>query len=235
MREVRKVRQLEVRANAKSFPEVSAAEDNPQISLCSGISNNYPLCDNHLNSPYTILKMSESASGDVVAEHDLLPKLIPNLDRHLVYPLLNFVAEGEEEESIEMKKLRFELLKPTNMADFIGLLYSDIHGLSDVPAEYNAKREDVLQRRRQFDKDTEKIAELLDDEAVVSNLRSDKVANLSYLKDNHGVTVDMVNQLYDFGQFCYSCGDYGHAAELLYRFRVLVRIHAISPLLWILD
>lgn len=166
--------------------------------------------------------MAEATSGDVVAEYDLLPKLFPNLDRHLVFPLLNFVAEGEEEDTVEMKKLRFELLKPTNMADYVGSLYKEIHGLSDIPQEYNSKREEVLQRRRQFDKDTEKIAGLLDDEAVVSNLRSDKVANLNYLKENHGVTVEMVNQLYEFGQFCYSCGDYAHAGELLYRFRVLV-------------
>ena len=36
--------------------------------------------------------------------------------------------------------------------------------------------------------------------------------------------MDMVNQLLEFGQFQYSCGVYPHAAELLYRFRVLVRL-----------
>ena len=64
------------------------------------------------------------------------------------------------------------------------------------------------------------------DENVVTNLRSDKVQNLAFLKENHGVTVEMVNQLYEYGQFQYSCGVYPHAAELLYRFRVLVRREA---------
>jgi hypothetical protein len=31
----------------------------------------------------------------------------------------------------------------------------------------------------------------------------------------------MVNVLYDFGNFQYSCGNYGAASELLYQFRVL--------------
>ena len=35
------------------------------------------------------------------------------------------------------------------------------------------------------------------------------------------VTLDEVNKLYDFGNFQYSCGNYGAAAELLYQFRVL--------------
>jgi translation initiation factor 3 subunit E len=114
-----------------------------------------------------------------------------------------------------------ELLKPTNMTDFVGQLYQDIHDLDEAPAEYTKKREEVLKRRDQLEEETSKISGLLDDEAVVNNLRSDKVANLSYLKENHGVTVEMVNQLYKFGQFQYSCGVYPHAAELLYRFRVL--------------
>lgn len=39
--------------------------------------------------------------------------------------------------------------------------------------------------------------------------------------DNLQVTIEMVNVLYDFGNFQYSCGNYAAAAELLYQFRVL--------------
>jgi translation initiation factor 3 subunit E len=161
-------------------------------------------------------------SNGVPEENDLLPKLIPNLDRHLVFPLLNFVADPDQEPSTEQKQLTLELLQATNMADYVGQLYADIHGLDEAPPEYAKRREDVLKKRDQFVEETSKISSLLDDDAVVSNLRSDKVANMNYLKESHGVTVEMVNQLYEFGQFQYSCGIYGEAAELLYRFRVLV-------------
>ncbi|OCK99550.1 eukaryotic translation initiation factor-like protein 3 subunit E [Cenococcum geophilum 1.58] len=164
---------------------------------------------------------ASDAGEDIAAQYDLLPKLIPNLDRHLIYPLLNFGTNEDEEQPLETKKMLLELLKPTNMTDFVGQLYQDIYDLDEAPAEYVKKREEVLKRRDQLEEETSKISGLLDDEAVVNNLRSDKVANLSYLKENHGVTVEMVNQLYKFGQFQYSCGVYPHAAELLYRFRVL--------------
>jgi translation initiation factor 3 subunit E len=107
------------------------------------------------------------------------------------------------------------------MTDFVGQLHQDVHGLADMPDEFKTKRDQVLQRRDQLEAATSKISELLDDEAVVTNLRSDKAQNLAYLNESHGVTLDMVNQLYEFGQFQYSCGVYPHAAELLYRFRVL--------------
>lgn len=160
--------------------------------------------------------------GDIVEQYNLLPKLMPNLDRHLIYPLLNFSSDEDAEQPIDQKKLLLELLKPTNMTDFVGQLYQEIHNLDDMPDEYKKKRDEVLKRRDQLEEETSKLSGLLDDENVVTNLRSDKQQNLQYLKESHGVTLDMVNQLYEFGLFQYSCGVYPHAADLLYRFRVLV-------------
>lgn len=163
------------------------------------------------------------AATSVAEQYSLLPKLMPNLDRHLLFPLLNFNSDEDAEQTPEQKKLLLALLSPTNMTDFVGQLYQDVHNLDEIPAEFAAKREQVLSKRDELEAATAKISELLDDENVVTNLRSDKAQNLQYLKDSHGVTLDDVNRLYEFGQFQYSSGAYPHAAELLYRFRVLVR------------
>ena len=170
---------------------------------------------------------SATAGASIAEQYSLLPKLMPNLDRHLVYPLLNFSSDEEAEQTLEQKKLLIELLKPTNMTDFVGQLHQDVHGLDEMPAEFTQTREQVLSKRDELEAATAKISELLDDENVVTNLRSDKAQNLQYLKDSHGVTLDDVNRLYEFGQFQYSCGVYPHAAELLYRFRVLVRYNSL--------
>ncbi|KAK7540576.1 eIF3 subunit 6 N terminal domain-containing protein [Phyllosticta citribraziliensis] len=162
-----------------------------------------------------------STEADVAEQYDLLPKMIPNLDRHLIFPLIQFTFGPDEEQTVQDKKVKLELLKATNMADYVGNLHAEINNLAQPADEYTKKREDVLRKREQFEEDTKKVLDLLDDETVVSNLRSDKTANLNYLKDNHGVTPEMVEKLYEFGQFAYSCGDYDRAAELLYRFRIL--------------
>ena len=163
------------------------------------------------------------APQDVAKEYSILPKLIPHLDRHLVFPLLQFLEQLDDESSDnDITTLKFELLKQTNMTDFVGDLFAQINGLSERPQEYVQKREDVLNKREQYQEECSKIQDLLADQDVVNNFRSDKVANLNYLKENHGVTIEMVNALYDFGQFQYSCGDYNSASELLYQFRILV-------------
>ena len=159
---------------------------------------------------------------DTAKEYNLLPKLLPHLDRHLVFPLLNFQEEEtpEDEDTTDMTKLKYALLQETNMIDFVGELHSQLEG-GERPAELAKKKDEVLAQMRKYEEETEKIQSLLADADVVSNLRSDKVANLNYLKENHGVTAQMVEQLYAYGQFQYSCGDYSSAAELLYQFRIL--------------
>jgi len=161
--------------------------------------------------------------AEVAKQYNLLPHMIPHLDRHLVFPLLNFIEEEtpEEEDTSEITQMKYNLLKQTNMSDFVGDLYAQINNQSERPAEFAQKREEVLEKRSKFEEETEKIQGLLADAEVVGNLRSDKESNMRYLKDNHGVTGPMVEQLYDFGQFQYSCGDYHSAAELLYQYRIL--------------
>ncbi|KAL9595451.1 MAG: hypothetical protein Q9219_006442 [cf. Caloplaca sp. 3 TL-2023] len=157
----------------------------------------------------------------ITHQYDLLPKLIPNLDRHLTFPLLEFLSGVEGDDSAEVAKAKYELLKQTNMTDYVASLWQDINNSDEVPEEFLKKREEVLQRLSLFTEETSQIDELLNDESVVSNLRSDKVANLKFLEQQHGVTIQMVDMLYDFGRFQYSCGSYANAAHLLDQFRIL--------------
>ena len=165
---------------------------------------------------------AQQAADDIVRKYDLLPKMIPHFDRHLVFPLLEFHTGTEIESAEDMIKSKYELLKQTNMTDYVANLWREIHDRDDVPEEFVKKREEVLQRLQLFHEESSKITELLEEKEVVDRLRSDKVANLQFLKEHHGVTIEMINILYDFGRFQYSCGSYANAAELLYQFRVLV-------------
>jgi len=160
---------------------------------------------------------------DLVKEYTLLPKMLPHLDRHLVFPLLNFEEEEapEDEDTTPITELKYSLLSGTNMSDFVGDLYAQLHNLPERPAEFAQKREEVLERRRKFEEETETMQGLLADAEVINMLRSDKASNMNYLKENHGVTPAMVDGLYEFGRFLYDCGDYTSAAELLYQFRIL--------------
>lgn len=128
-----------------------------------------------------------STAGDVVASNDLLPKLVTHLDRHLIFPLLQFVADQEDEPSPEITKAKYNLLKATNMTDYVASLYCEIENVEEPPKEFATKRQEVLNRLEEYEQETAKITDLLGREDVITNLRSDKVANLEYLKKEHEV------------------------------------------------
>lgn len=131
-----------------------------------------------------------------VAEYDLLPTLVTKLDRHLIFPLLEFRrgqlenedgVSKDEAKSRELLKATYELLNKTNMTDYVANLYCDLEGLQDPPKEYADKRQKVIDTLEKYEETTGKIQELLGREDVVTNLRSDKVANLEFLKKDHDV------------------------------------------------
>jgi len=143
------------------------------------------------------MAQSESVAVPPVTEFDLLPKLISRLDRHLIFPLLEFSANQlededgtikDEEKAREVTRAKYHLLKKTNMTDYIANLYCEIEGLDSAPAEFGEQRQKVLSRMEQLEADTTKITDLLGDQDVVANLRSDKVANLEFLKKEHDVS-----------------------------------------------
>lgn len=156
----------------------------------------------------------------------IMPQIAPHLSRHLLFPLIQFEGDkaeekGEDEKAKKILSGKIKLLADTNMTDYVASLYCDFHNVAEPPAEYTKKRQDVLAQLENYEQATEKIANLLTQDEVVNGLRSDKVANLEFLKNQHGVTMEMVNALYDFGQFQFRCGQYGPAADMLYQFRVL--------------
>lgn len=182
------------------------------------------MADNEPTSAEAMLngagQQAQKNPTDITEEYDLLPKLIPHFDRHLIFPLLEFLS-GQEEDPTQITKTKYELLKQTNMTDYVSSLWQEINNSDAPPEEFSKKREEVLQRLQLFAEETNQIDELLNDDNVISNLRSDKVANLKFLGEQHGVTIEMVDMLYDYGRFQYSCGSYANAAHLLDQFRIL--------------
>jgi translation initiation factor 3 subunit E len=139
-----------------------------------------------------------TANGGVAAsEYDLMLKLAPHLDRHLIFPLLEFNAgQLVDEESGEIKdeakareitEAKYALLKTSNMTDYVANLYCELKDLKEPPAEFADKKQKVFSQLQKYEQETSKIIELLERDDVVNNLRSDKVANLEFLKREHDV------------------------------------------------
>jgi hypothetical protein len=121
-------------------------------------------------------------------KYDLTQKLVPFLDRHLIFPLLEFLSQEDMYPAKDLTQAKYDLLRPTNMTDYTANLWREIHDSDDVPAEFTQKRQQVLETLQKLEEDSQKVLSVLEDQEVVAALRQDKTQNLQYLKEHHGVT-----------------------------------------------
>ena len=68
-----------------------------------------------------------------MANYDLTPRIAPNLDRHLVFPLLEFLQEGQLYADEDILKAKIELLNNTNMVDYAMDIHKSLYHTDDVP------------------------------------------------------------------------------------------------------
>lgn len=68
-----------------------------------------------------------------MAKYDLTPRIAPNLDRHLVFPLLEFTQERELYPNDQILKAKIELLNNTNMVDYAMDIHKSLYHTEDVP------------------------------------------------------------------------------------------------------
>ncbi|KAL1933035.1 hypothetical protein VTP01DRAFT_8713 [Rhizomucor pusillus] len=157
----------------------------------------------------------------MATQHDLTLRMIPFLDRHLVFPLLQFLELKELYAPADLLQAKYDLFHDSNMADFILDLYQKINNTTETPKELAEKRERILAKMEALQSEVQKVMQILEKPEVISILRQDKAQTLQTLKDEYDLTEEKINLLYEFGQFEFDCGSYGSAADMLYHFSVL--------------
>lgn len=75
----------------------------------------------------------ETLAAAAMANYDLTSRIAPHLDRHLVFPLLEFLQERQLYDDDEILKAKIELLSQTNMVDYAMDIHKSLYHTDDVP------------------------------------------------------------------------------------------------------
>ncbi|KAK9825491.1 hypothetical protein WJX74_001021 [Apatococcus lobatus] len=160
-----------------------------------------------------------------MTSHDLTRQLSKFLDRHLVFPLLEFLSEKGKEVQIydeaDIQKAKLDLLQKTNMVDYTVEIYQSLYDVKTTPSEMVSWRDDVVSRLRTLKEQAASVVQFLSNEGLVKQLRQDKAHNLQFLQDNFQIGPAQIDALYHFAKFQFDCGNYTASAEYLYHYRTL--------------
>eukprot|EP00069_Balaena_mysticetus_P005400 bmy_18010T0 len=181
-----------------------------------------------------------------MAEYDLTTRIAHFLDRHLVFPLLEFLSVKEVSRQMKGRNT-YTILILTALLEGTSIYSLESNFLLQI---YNEK--ELLQGKLDLLSDTNMVDFAMD---VYKNLYSDDIPHVhyfhlypilriyyllekypqenrfhtqdgrmlfDYLADKHGFRQEYLDTLYRYAKFQYECGNYSGAAEYLYFFRVLV-------------
>ena len=76
-------------------------------------------------------------------QYDLTARMAPFLDRHLLFPLLEFASARGLYDDASIQDAKVALLAQTNMVDYAADVWRAARG-TEPPAEFAAKREEVV-------------------------------------------------------------------------------------------
>ncbi|GAA0184173.1 hypothetical protein Leryth_018442 [Lithospermum erythrorhizon] len=157
----------------------------------------------------------------MAAKYDLTPRVAPNLDRHLVFPLLEFLQEKQLYPDADILKAKIELLNNTNMVDFAMDIHKSLYHTDDVPQDMVERRAEVVARLKALEESAAPLITFLQNPNAVQELRADKQYNLQMLNERYQIGPNQIEALYQYAKFQFECGNYSGAADYLYQYRAL--------------
>lgn len=106
-----------------------------------------------------------------MASYELSSTLARFLDKHLCFPLLEFLQDKGVYSEEDIMRAKIALLQNTNMVDFAMDIHKELYQTDEVPATMMERRTEVVNRLRSLQKAVDPIIGCLSNSNVIRNFR----------------------------------------------------------------
>eukprot|EP00033_Pygsuia_biforma_P000959 GCRY01001101.1.p1 GENE.GCRY01001101.1~~GCRY01001101.1.p1 ORF type:complete len:451 (+),score=54.91 GCRY01001101.1:110-1354(+) len=150
---------------------------------------------------------------------DLSGVLSQSLDRHMIFPLLEFLQSNKVYCENDLLEAKLKILNLTNMVDFA----LDVQNLLNIDRsdELVHKREEIVSVFTDLQEQVTPLLDIFTNEELMSTLQEGDNFNFDHLSKNFQIDEECVEALYHFAKYQYECGNYSSAADLLSNFQLL--------------
>jgi len=156
-----------------------------------------------------------------MSNYDLTSAFAPYLDKHLLFPLLEFLQAQKIHPEKDVLESKLDLLKQTNMVDFATDVFKQLNPGQDIPEDLKTKRTNVINQVKALKEECAPLVNLVEQPDVVSRLKRNKDLHMAFLAHNYGVTDKHLDALYRYARCLFECGQYDKASSFLSHFRSL--------------
>eukprot|EP00934_Nitzschia_sp_Nitz4_P006798 Nitzschia sp. Nitz4//scaffold212_size37733//24646//26299//NITZ4_007737-RA/size37733-snap-gene-0.78-mRNA-1//1//CDS//3329542034//6788//frame0 len=154
---------------------------------------------------------------------DLTSKISPYLDRHMMFPLLEYmhgqIADGTfAYKSEDVAAARLALLRPTHLVDYAFDMYKMVHpDATELPKDLAEQKDNVFKRLAELEKGCEPLMTLIANEEEKSKLQaSGKWSAAALIQSfDHAISQEVVDTYREMAKFKFECGDYVTARDML--------------------
>ena len=106
-----------------------------------------------------------------MADRDSTAKIRPCLDRHLVFPLLEFLSVKEYYDETDLLRGKLDLLSNTSMVDFAMDVHKSLYPDREVPNTLKDKRAEVVENFKKLQGETEPVLKIFVDPEVTRQIQ----------------------------------------------------------------
>uniref|UniRef100_A0A336LLF3 Eukaryotic translation initiation factor 3 subunit E n=1 Tax=Culicoides sonorensis TaxID=179676 RepID=A0A336LLF3_CULSO len=150
-----------------------------------------------------------------MAEFDLTAKNCQYLDRHLTFPLLEFLLSKDIYDRNVLLKYILDILSKTNMIDYTLDIRKRL-GLEDqMPDELAQKRITVLAKLKELQNEVNPLMKCMDELKNRDTMKDSKQL-MNVLQQEFNFDADIIDSVYKLAKYLYECGNYLDSISYLY-------------------